>query len=52
MMIPGFEEINCEELEDRRTRGDMITTYKIVQGRGILDRNDKKARNNHLRGHT
>ena len=61
-MIPGFKEIPYEErlkelelvtLEERRTRGDMITIYKIVNKIDILDREDliKIDPSNYLRGH-
>ena len=50
-MIPGFKEIPYEErlkklelimLEERKTRGDMITIYKIVNRIDILDKEDLK----------
>ncbi len=61
-MIPGFKEISYEQrleklelttLQERRTRGDMITMYKAVTEIEILDRDlIKMAPGNHLRGHT
>ena len=60
-MIPGFKELDYEErlgklglttLEERRTRGDMITMYKLVNKIDILDRIlVKVTTSNHLRGH-
>ncbi len=57
-MIPGFKELDYEErlrklglttLEERRTRGDMITMYKLVNKIDILDKElIKVTTSNHL----
>lgn len=33
-----LEELNLTTLEDRRTRGDMVTTHKVLKGTGREDR--------------
>ncbi len=60
-MIPGFKELYYEErlrklrlttLEERRTRGDMITMYELVNKTDILDKElIKVTTSNHLQGH-
>ena len=56
-MIPGFKELDYEErlrklglttLEERRTRGDKITIYKLVNKIDILDKKFIKVTTNEL----